>query len=47
MQHYPDAMARTNVQCEACHGPGSGHLGQIRDSKIDVTLNSDDCAYLS
>jgi hypothetical protein len=42
---YPDAMARSNVQCEACHGPGSGHLGQITDSKIDVTLNSDVCAY--
>ncbi|MBE0538846.1 MAG: T9SS type A sorting domain-containing protein [Ignavibacterium sp.] len=42
---YPDAMKRANVQCEACHGPGSNHLSQIDNSKIDVTLNSDVCAY--
>jgi hypothetical protein len=42
---YPDAMARANVQCEACHGPGSGHLSQIDNSKIDVSLSSDVCAY--
>ena len=23
---YPDAMARANIQCEACHGPASAHL---------------------
>lgn len=42
---YPDAMARANVQCEACHGPGSNHLALIDNSKIDVTLSSDVCAY--
>ena len=42
---YPDAMKRANVQCEACHGPGSNHLGQITDAKIDMTLSSDVCAY--
>lgn len=42
---YPDAMARANVQCEACHGPGSNHLSQIDNAKIDVTLSSDVCAY--
>ena len=42
---YPDAMGRANIQCEACHGPGSGHLSQIDNSKIDVSLSSDVCAY--
>jgi hypothetical protein len=42
---YPDAMARANVQCEACHGPGSNHLSQMDNSKIDVSLSSDVCAY--
>jgi len=42
---YPDAMARANVQCEACHGPGSNHLSQIDNAKIDVSLSSDVCAY--
>ncbi|MBK7229129.1 MAG: T9SS type A sorting domain-containing protein [Ignavibacteriales bacterium] len=45
MVQYPDAMARANVQCEACHGPGSGHLSQIDDAKVDVSLSSDVCAY--
>ena len=42
---YPNAMARANVQCEACHGPGSNHLAVISDSKIDVSLSADVCAY--
>lgn len=42
---YPDAMKRANIQCEACHGPGSNHLSQIDNSKIDVSLSSDVCAY--
>jgi hypothetical protein len=42
---YPDAMKRANVQCESCHGPGSNHLSQLDNSKIDVTLSSDVCAY--
>ena len=25
LSSYPDAMARANVQCEACHGPGINH----------------------
>jgi hypothetical protein len=42
---YPDAMKRANVQCESCHGPGSNHLSQIDNAKIEVTLSSDVCAY--
>ena len=42
---YPDAMKRANIQCEACHGPGSNHLSQIDNAKIEVSLSSDVCAY--
>ncbi len=42
---YPSAMARANVQCEACHGPGSNHLGLFDNAKIDVSLSADVCAY--
>ncbi|MFC2103630.1 T9SS type A sorting domain-containing protein [Bacteroidota bacterium] len=42
---YPDAMARANIQCESCHGPGSAHLGIISNSKISKTLSTDNCAW--
>ncbi len=41
---YPEAMGRANIQCESCHGPGSGHNGQTADSKMVVDLRSDACA---
>ncbi|MCF8412270.1 MAG: T9SS type A sorting domain-containing protein [Melioribacteraceae bacterium] len=41
---YPDAMSRGNIQCESCHGPGSGHYGQVGDSKITSMLDSKICA---
>ena len=31
---YPGAMQRASVQCEQCHGPGSGHNGATDNSKI-------------
>ena len=45
LTRYPEAMKRADVQCESCHGPGSDHLSNIDNSKIDVTLSSDVCAY--
>ncbi len=42
---YPDAMGRSNVQCEACHGPGSNHLSVTTDSRMVYSLSSDVCAY--
>jgi hypothetical protein len=40
---YPEAMARGNIQCESCHGPGSGHNGLIEG--IAKSLSTDDCAW--
>jgi hypothetical protein len=42
---YPDAMVRANIQCEACHGPGSNHNGATDDSKMVVSLDEKTCAY--
>ena len=42
---YPDAMARANIQCESCHGPGSEHLGVISNSKISTSISTDNCAW--
>jgi len=39
---YPDAMARANIQCESCHGPGSEHLGNKLN--ISKTISTDNCA---
>jgi hypothetical protein len=39
---YQDAMARGNIQCESCHGPGSEHFGN--PAKMAVTVSSDNCA---
>ncbi len=42
---FPDAMKRANIQCEACHGPGSGHLGATTDSRMVDTYDVAVCAY--
>jgi hypothetical protein len=42
---YPDAMARANIQCESCHGPGSEHLGVISNSKMSKSLSTENCAW--
>ncbi len=41
---FPSAMARANTQCEACHGPGSGHNGQTADSKMLSEQSSAICS---
>jgi predicted CXXCH cytochrome family protein len=41
----PMAMQLANIQCEACHGPGSGHDGELDDFRMQKTLSPDNCAY--
>lgn len=40
---YPDALARGNVQCEQCHGPGSSHFGN--KFNIAQSMSADVCNY--
>jgi len=40
---YPDAMARANIQCEQCHGPGSTHFGN--KFNIAKSMNVEVCNY--
>ncbi len=41
---FPDAMMRSNIQCESCHGPASAHMGATTDKRIDVTYDPAPCA---
>ena len=41
---YPDAMLRANIQCEDCHGPASGHLGNTQDSRMEASFAEEVCA---
>ncbi|PKL82164.1 MAG: hypothetical protein CVV24_11560 [Ignavibacteriae bacterium HGW-Ignavibacteriae-3] len=42
---FPEAMKRSNIQCESCHGPASGHLGVTTDSRMTATYDAAVCAY--
>lgn len=42
---YPDAFKTANIQCEACHGPGSAHFGDKSDSKMVFSMSTDVCAW--
>ena len=39
----PLAMELANIQCEACHGPGSEHNGDVTDSKMVSSLDVENC----
>ena len=45
MSLYPEAMARGNIQCESCHGPGSNHYGIVSNSKMVSQVETDNCAW--
>jgi len=40
---YPDAMKRANIQCEACHGPGSGHYGGVTNYRMQASYSESVC----
>jgi hypothetical protein len=45
LTQFPDAMKRGNIQCESCHGPASGHLGNTSDERMVATFDPQVCAY--
>ncbi|MBM3328573.1 MAG: T9SS type A sorting domain-containing protein [Calditrichaeota bacterium] len=44
VQRFPLTAAKANVQCEACHGPGSQHNGMTADNKMAKTIDNGVCA---
>ncbi len=43
-ENFPNTAKKANVQCEACHGPGSRHNGATADNKMTKTLDVGICA---
>ena len=37
IDNYPSLAQRANIQCENCHGPGSGHTFKFKRGPIDVS----------
>jgi len=44
LANSPEAMKLANIQCEACHGPGSEHNFPPTDSKMVSSLDVNNCA---
>jgi len=40
---FPDAMARSNIQCESCHGPKTSHVG-VEINPMEASLDVAVCA---
>ena len=50
VDNYPALAQRANIQCENCHGPGSGHMfkfkrGPIEESGIGKSYDAGVCTY--
>lgn len=43
-QNFPNTSNKANIQCEACHGPGSRHNGNTADNRMSKSLDTGICA---
>ncbi|MFC1555861.1 T9SS type A sorting domain-containing protein [candidate division KSB1 bacterium] len=41
--NYPEVAQMANIQCESCHGPGSGHKGMTEDNRISANITENSC----
>jgi predicted CXXCH cytochrome family protein len=41
--YFPDVAEMSHVQCESCHGPGSGHNGMKTANQVAVSYTGSQC----